>query len=149
METENPTNTQTFSRYFSLEEAVSLIPAVKEILALAQREMNELRDAVILSKRLLMARRSSGRTCGDAETAALQEKFDRYEEALARWVNYFANQGIVLRDLDTGLVDFPYHSHSTQQDFLLCWRPHEDGIFYFHGLTEGFAGRHPITLLPD
>jgi len=149
MEIENTLNAQAFQKYFSLEEAVKLLPAVKETLAIAQQQMNELRDDVILSKRLLLARRSSGRTCGDAETAVLQEKFERFEEALERWVNYFAQQGIVLRDLDTGLIDFPYRSQSTGQDFLLCWRPPEDGIFYFHGLTEGFAGRHPITLLPD
>ena len=146
---ENQIDAQAFQKYFSLEEAVRLIPAVKETLAIAQRQMNELRDEVILGKRLLLARRSSGRTCSDAETAALQEKFERFEEVLQRWVQYFAQQGIILRDLDTGLIDFPYRAHTTQQDFLLCWRPHEDGIFYFHGLTEGFAGRHPITLLPD
>lgn len=146
---ENPTSTQAFSKYFTLEEAVRLLPAVKETLGIAQRQMNELRDEVILSKRLLSARRSSGRTGHDGDAAALQEKFERFETTLQRWIDYFGEQGIVLRDVDTGLIDFPYHAQTTQQDYLLCWRPGEDGIFYFHGLTEGFAGRHPISLLPD
>lgn len=149
METEHKTSAQAFQKYFLLEEAVRLLPAVKETLSIARRQMNELRDEVILGKRLLLARRNSGRTCGDTETAGLQEKFEHYEDSLKRWVKYFAQQGIILRDLDTGLIDFPYYSRTTQQEFLLCWRPPEDGIFYFHGLTEGFAGRHPITLLPD
>jgi len=146
---ENPTNTQTFEKYFTLEEAVRLLPAVKETLSIAQKQMFVLRDEIILSKRLLMARQKSGRKCGEAETSVLQEKFERYGETLQRWVDYFAKQGIVLQDIEIGLIDFPYHSQSTQQDYLLCWKPHEDGIFYFHNLTEGFAGRHPITLLPD
>jgi hypothetical protein len=141
--------TQAFQKYFTLEEAARLLPEVQETLTIAQQQMNALRDEVVLSKRVLLARQSSGRRVGDAETSVLQEKFERYEETLQRWVDYFAQQGIILRDLDTGLIDFPYHSQTTQQDFLLCWRPHEDGIFYFHGLTEGFAGRHPISLLPD
>lgn len=126
-----------------------MLPSVQETLELAHRQMDELRDSVILSKRLLLARQDSGRIPSDAEVAVLEEKFTGYEEALKRWVDYFDEQGIILRDLDAGLIDFPYHSESAQQDFLLCWHLHEDGIFYFHGLDEGFSGRHPITLLPD
>jgi hypothetical protein len=146
---ENPIATQAFQKYFTLEEAVRLLPAVKETLSIAQRQLNALRDEVILGKRILSARRTSGRTGDHGEAAALQEKFERFEETLQRWVDYFGQQGIVLRDVDTGLIDFPYRAQTTQQDYLLCWRPGEDGIFYFHGLTEGFAGRHPISLLPD
>jgi hypothetical protein len=149
MEIEHKTNAQAFQKYFSLEEAVRMLPAIRETLTIAQGQINKLRDEVILGKRLLLARRNSGRTCNDADIANLQEKFEHYEESLERWVKYFAQQGIILRDLDVGLIDFPYYSHTTQQELLLCWRPPEDGIFYFHGLTEGFAGRHPITLLPD
>lgn len=145
---EKQTDTQAFHKYFSLEEAVRLLPAIKETLSMAQRQMNELRDEVILNKRLILARRSSGRSSNEGEAAVLQEKFERFEEALQRWIDFFGQQGIILRDVDSGLIDFPYRSQSTQQDYLLCWRPDEDGIFYFHGLTEGFKGRHPITLLP-
>jgi hypothetical protein len=146
---EKQTDAQAFPRYFTLEEAVSLLPAVKETLTMAQRQMNELRDELILNKRLMLSRRSSGRSGHEGEAAALQEKFERFEEVLQRWVDFFGQQGIILRDLDSGLIDFPYHAESNGQDYLLCWRPDEDGIFYFHGLTEGFKGRHPITLLPD
>lgn len=141
--------TPAFQKYFTLEEAVKALPSVKETLQIAHREMDELRDSVILSKRLLLVKQGSGRTPSDAEVAVLQEKFEGYEEALARWVETFGNQGIILRDLEAGLIDFPYRAHSTDQDFLLCWRLNEDGIFYFHSIEDGFAGRHPITLLPE
>ena len=146
---EQQTDAQAFPKYFTLEEAVQMLPAIKETLTLAQREIDGLRDEVILSKRLLLARRSSGRTVDDGEAAMLQQKFERFEQTLQRWVAFFAQQGIILRDVDSGLIDFPYHAQSNQQDYLLCWRPNEDGIFYFHGLHEGFKGRHPISLLPD
>jgi len=141
--------TPAFQKYFTLEEAVKTLPMVKETLRIAHRQMDELRDNVILSKRLLLVKQDSGRIPSDAEVAVLQEKFEGYEEALGRWTEYFGNQGIILRDLEAGLIDFPYHSNSTEQDFLLCWRLNEDGIFYFHGINEGYAGRHPITLLPE
>ena len=138
-----------FKKYFTLEEAVSLLPTVQETLETAQREMDALRDSVILNKRLILAKQSSGRIPSDAEVALLEEKFCAYEDAVTRWVDHFAEQGIILRDLEAGLIDFPYRSKRVRQDFFLCWRLHEDGIFYFHGLNEGFSGRHPITLLPD
>ena len=138
-----------FNRYFSLEEAVSLIPDVRFMLEQAHRELSELQDAVILNKRLIMTRQSSGRKPTDAEVAVLQLKFDAFEEAVNRWVQTFAEQGIILRDIETGLIDFPYQAQSSGEEFLLCWRLNEDGIFYFHGVNDGFAGRHPSTLLPD
>ncbi|MCE3234693.1 MAG: hypothetical protein K0Q50_873 [Vampirovibrio sp.] len=143
------TNTEPFAKYFTLEEAVKSLPSVKEALAIAHKQMDELRDSVILSKRLLLVKQGSGRVPSDAEVAVLQEKFEGFEEALTRWVDYFGQQGIILRDLDTGLIDFPYHSETTGQDYFLCWRLNEDGIFYFHSINEGFAGRYPITLLPE
>lgn len=138
-----------FKKYFTLEEAVSWLPWVVHQLELAHAEMQALRDAAILSKRLVLARQSSGRKTSDAEVIALQERFEAFEEAVERWVQSFGEQGILLKDLDAGLIDFPYRSETTGEQYFLCWRLQEDGIFYFHGISEGFAGRHPITLLPD
>lgn len=138
-----------FNKFFALEEAVEELPWVVSQLKQAHTEMRELWDAAILSKRLVLARQNSGRKTSDAEVVALQERFEAFEEAVARWVEKFGQQGIILRDLDAGLIDFPYRAESTGDVYLLCWRLNEDGIFYFHGVNEGFAGRHPITLLPD
>lgn len=138
-----------FKKYFSLEEAVDWLPWVHGQLKQAHVEMNELRDAAILSKRLVLARQGSGRKTSDAEVVALQERFEAFEGAIARWVEKFGKQGIILRDVDAGLIDFPYRAESTGEEYFLCWRLNEDGIFYFHHINDGFAGRHPITLLPN
>ena len=142
-------NPNGFKRYFSLEEAVASLPSVEQALRKAHAEINNLRDEAILTKRVLLARQKSGLQPLDAEVALLHEKFEGFEQTCARWTAYFAEQGILLRDLETGLIDFPYRSQRSQQDFFLCWRLKEEGIFYFHGLDAGFSGRHPITLLPD
>ncbi len=137
-----------FKKYFSVDEAAGWLPWVVDQLRQAHAEMQELRDAAILSKRLVLARQSSGRKVSDSEVAALQKRFESFEEAVRRWVDKFAEQGILLRDIDTGLIDFPYQS-AAGDAFFLCWRLQEDGIFYFHGINAGFSGRHPITLLPE
>ena len=50
--------------------------------------------------------------------------------------------GVVLKDLDLGLLDFPAVRQG--EDVLLCWHVGEDSVTSWHGLEEGFAGRKPI-----
>jgi hypothetical protein len=54
----------------------------------------------------------------------------------------FDRAGIVLRDLDTGLIDFP--SIRDGQEIYLCWIDGEDDIEFWHDLDAGFAGREPL-----
>ncbi len=138
-----------FKRYFSLEEAAELLPAVRTALRRAQQEVAELRDAAILCKRILVSKDQEGLEPFQAEIDLLNEKLEIYEQTVIRWMAHFTDQGIILRDLDAGLLDFPYHSERTGQDYFLCWRSPEDGLFYFHSVNAGFAGRHPISLLPE
>lgn len=137
-----------FERYFTLEEAAAMIPGIKTSLESAQRELGRLRDEVILYQRLMVTRQEEGDPA-EQELRVLKQKVEAFEEALTRWVHHFGHQGLIIRDLDSGLVDFPYYSITTGSDFLLCWQPDEEGIFYFHSVSEGFKGRKPITLLPE
>jgi len=50
--------------------------------------------------------------------------------------------GCLVKDLDTGLVDFP--SVIKNEEVYLCWRLGEDRIRFYHRQDEGFAGRKPI-----
>ncbi|MDQ1456248.1 MAG: hypothetical protein QOH28_1868 [Actinomycetota bacterium] len=50
--------------------------------------------------------------------------------------------GVVLKDLDLGLLDFP--SVREGEDVLLCWQVGEEAVTSWHRLEEGFAGRKPI-----
>ena len=50
--------------------------------------------------------------------------------------------GIVLRDLDRGLVDFP--AVLDGREVYLCWELGEDEIAYWHDLDAGFGGRQPL-----
>ncbi|MCX7605119.1 MAG: DUF2203 domain-containing protein, partial [Bryobacteraceae bacterium] len=50
--------------------------------------------------------------------------------------------GVLVKDLDIGLVDFPTLYRG--QEVLLCWRYGEPDIAWWHGLEEGFRGRKPV-----
>jgi len=40
------------------------------------------------------------------------------------------------------LVDFP--GHIGGQEVLICWKPGEESVRWYHGLYEGMMGRKPI-----
>lgn len=53
-----------------------------------------------------------------------------------------SHEGIVLRDVESGLVDFP--AERDGQPIFLCWRLGEDDIGYWHPPDTGFSGRRPL-----
>ncbi len=57
-------------------------------------------------------------------------------------------KGIVLRDTETGLVDFPAITEKGVV-YLLCWKRDEDDLGWWHFAEEGFAGRRPLPIPPD
>jgi hypothetical protein len=50
--------------------------------------------------------------------------------------------GVVLKDLDMGLLDFP-HERGGRIVFL-CWHSLEERVEYWHDLDAGYAGRQPL-----
>ena len=67
---------------------------------------------------------------------------DRSAERLKRGIERCSELGCQVKDLDTGLVDFPTRYRG--QEVCLCWMLGETGIGFWHGMEEGFAGRKPI-----
>ena len=68
-------------------------------------------------------------------------------EPIRRTMEELVAEGIVLRDLDRGLVDFPAVSPSGRQ-YWLCWVLGEPEVAWWHWPHEGFAGRKPLSLPP-
>lgn len=53
--------------------------------------------------------------------------------------------GITLRDIDSGLIDFP--ALVTGRQVWLCWRLGEGEVDWWHELNVGFAGRRRLSEL--
>ena len=62
-------------------------------------------------------------------------RMERYVSQLVAW-------DITLRDIETGLVDFPALVNGRQ--VCLCWRLGEERVGFWHELDSGFAGRRPL-----
>jgi hypothetical protein len=73
---------------------------------------------------------------------AAQSELGGLAEAAIACVEKLEELGVVIKDLDLGLLDFPAEREG--KDVLLCWHVGEDSVAFWHGLDEGFAGRKPI-----
>jgi hypothetical protein len=54
-------------------------------------------------------------------------------------------RGVVLRQVDRGLVDFPALG-TDGEIYLLCWHVEEPDLAWWHRPEDGFAGRQPLPL---
>lgn len=58
-----------------------------------------------------------------------------------------ADEGVLLRDPRTGLIDFAARA-SSGRPYWLCWMWGEPEIDTWHWVEDGFAGRTPVDELP-
>jgi len=66
----------------------------------------------------------------------------RAQESLKAELLWLADRGILLRDPETGLIDFPAERDGLR--VLLCWRLGEDQVAWYHDEQAGFSGRKPL-----
>jgi hypothetical protein len=62
--------------------------------------------------------------------------------ALKADVEHLAAANVLLRDPETGLIDFP-GVHEGRPVFL-CWRLGEERVGFWHEVESGFLGRKPL-----
>lgn len=130
-------------KLFSLSEAERARRQVEPLLVEAmevRRKAEELEEKLsAVSHRILMM---GGLTVQYEKLARLRLQHDRLETQVKDAVERIQTTGCVVKDLDTGLVDFP--SVINNEEVYLCWRLGEDRIRFYHRQDEGFAGRKPI-----
>ena len=66
----------------------------------------------------------------------------RAQDTLKRELLWLADRGILLRDPDTGLVDFP--AERDGERVFLCWRLGEERVGWYHSDRSGFSSRKPL-----
>jgi hypothetical protein len=81
-----------------------------------------------------------GHAAGDLDAA--QSELAELATAAAACVHELTALGVLVKDADLGLLDFPALRDGVP--VLLCWHVGEAAVEYWHGYEEGFAGRKPI-----
>ena len=123
-----------YTRHFTLEEARGELGWVRERLAALRDARARLTDA---EARQALAD-GSPTNGGGRPGKVVGEAFVELQNGIAA----FAERGIVLRDLDSGLIDFP--SLRDGEEVYLCWIDGEDDIGFWHHLDAGYAGRQAL-----
>lgn len=78
----------------------------------------------------------------DADSKTDDDAVGRTMERLEKEIQKLEDLGCVLKDMNTGLIDFPAVRLGTR--VWLCWKMGEDAVMFWHGLHEGFTGRKPV-----
>ncbi len=119
-------------RVYSVEEANACLPELRERLDRIRRARREvLAAAQLIGGRV---RADGGGADGRGYFASLR--------ALREDLLALARLGVVLRDPETGLVDFP--SERDGRPVFLCWQLGEGRVAHWHDPEAGFAGRRPL-----
>ncbi len=124
-----------FEKLFTVEEANALLPTLREILDEAALHRDALRGKAPHMEPILRA--AIGNGGGRAGSEYSLEAYNLY-----RAVERIRELGVVLKDLDVGLLDFPHEREG--RVVFLCWHPPEERVEYWHEIQAGYAGRQPI-----
>ena len=131
-------------RHFTPEEANAELdevrPLVEQLVATRQEHAAALERQEELEGKI----RVNGGGIPPAELASATAEVDGVARRLARLVDEITEHGAQVKDLDTGLIDFPALRHG--ETVLLCWQLGEDEIAWWHRIEDGFAGRRPLPL---
>ena len=131
-------------RHFTPEEANAELEHVRPLVKQLVAERKEHALALERQEELEGKIRGNGGGIPPAELAAATAEVDGLARRLAHLVDEIATHGAEVKDLDTGLIDFPALRHG--ETVLLCWQLGEDEIEWWHTVDDGFAGRRPLPL---
>jgi hypothetical protein len=129
-------------RTFTPDEANAALADVRPLAEQMVEAKRALDEAQEQSDDAVRSISGNGGGIPPAELAALHEKLEQRTTELAAIVDELHELGVQVKDLDSGLVDFP--SRRAGEQVLLCWRLGEDEVAFWHGLEDGFAGRQPL-----
>jgi hypothetical protein len=122
-------------RIFTLAEAQALLPTLRTLLSDVGEAWSHVRE---LNPEVQKARDASAFD-GFSKVGV------EYVEAVSHLIfliHQIKDMGVVLKDADQGLCDFPYMRQG--RVVYLCWKLGEESIGFWHDIESGFAGREPL-----
>jgi hypothetical protein len=105
--------------FFTPKQANEFLPHVKEII-----------EGIVTAK---------AHTDSASDDDAMGDAMGRLEKEIQK----LEDLGCVLKDMNTGLVDFPAVRLGVR--VWLCWKLGEKEVMFWHGLHERYAARKPVN----
>ena len=132
-----------FDKLFSEEEANELIPRLEILMRQLQMQATSMRariDELSVDDPSILH-------------SAMSEIVGRYPELrsfatnMADAASQIESFGCILKDIDLGLIDFPYDAGD--DIVFLCWQFGESRVVAWHSVDTGFSERQPLPGAPD
>jgi hypothetical protein len=124
-----------YERHFSVDEANGMLPELGAVL----RELREAKRLVADAEAHEALGEAAPTNGGGSPGRQVGEAFLE----LRRLLLALEDAGIVVRDIDRGLVDFPALIEG--REVFLCWELGEDRVAHWHDLEDGYRGRQPLV----
>ncbi len=134
------TEQQFFKKYFTIQEAESLLPKIGKILS----------RAIKLNKALELLESIEIEVYDDnyedlGKVTKANKQFHRLSYEFYDNVEKLEGMGCIVKDLELGIIDF--YCRFENRDTFLCWKLGENGIRFWHEMDVGYMGRKPIVYL--
>jgi hypothetical protein len=127
--------------FFTRADAEAMLPRITPML----REIQRLRQDQRVHQQAVAA--DQAKVLGNGHMPReelLQHQRDggEAEERMVEIAQALSQLGVLLKDPDTGLVDFP--TLRDGHEVYLCWQLGESRIAWWHEISAGFIGRQPL-----
>ena len=120
---------------FSLNEANQALQTVRPLMD----EIQAIRQSILAKQP--EAWPAVEKSAGNGGNRALSQMVLDFEK-LDSLIHEIQDLGILIKDINTGLLDFP--ALKDKREVYLCWKHGEGEIAFWHEIEAGFAGRRPI-----
>jgi len=127
------------TRFYSIDQADARL---RDLAPLLDKLRADRAEVAVARHELERFRTTNGNADHADELEAQETRIRDLVFRMERYVSQLVAWDITLRDIETGLVDFPALVNGRQ--VCLCWRLGEDRIGFWHELDAGFGGRRPL-----
>jgi hypothetical protein len=129
--------------FFTLDEAKQKIPwleiHLQEIVSLSKH----IERLKLEMDKIFRKISSNGHGSTDQDMAGKRKETDDAVNRVSKLVQGINDLGIIVRDTERGLVDFPAFLEG--REVCLCWILGESTIQFWHEIDTGFSGRQPLA----
>jgi hypothetical protein len=132
-------------RYFTPREATALVPYLKaafERIAASRQEIGDLYQT-LESAGIDPSQQDVDPDDVPVEHRRAAVRLRRCMADVNQEVERIHDLGVLVKDLDIGLVDFA--ARHDDRDVFLCWRVGEEAVTWWHAVDAGFRARQSIA----
>jgi hypothetical protein len=129
-------------RLFGRDEAEALLETVRPLVEELQALRRESLELDVQFQQLHWKARGNGHDDLDDALTKVQRRREAANSALGERVDRLRGMGVLVKDLDMGLVDFPWQRGD--RVVYLCWKLGEPAIKWWHEVDTGYGARQRL-----